>query len=70
MLAVLGQRSSQVSAEANQCIGEEAAFTNSEQAVTKIDPNISQTENGGLPAPTLGDLPVTTDPPQCTSCSR
>lgn len=70
VLAVLAQRSSQVSAEANQCIGEEAAFTNSEQAVTKIDPNISRTETGGLPGPTAGDLIVTSDPPQCTSCAR
>jgi hypothetical protein len=70
VLAVLAQRSSQVSAEANQCIGEEAAFTNSEQAVTKIDPNISRTENGGMPGPVMGDLGVTMDPPQCTSCAR
>lgn len=70
VLTVLAQRSAQVSAEANQCIGEEAAFTNSEQAVTNIDPNISRTETGGMPGPTLGDLPVTADPPQCTTCSR
>ena len=70
VLAVLSQRSAQISAEANLCIGEEAAFTNSEQAVTKIDPNISRTETGGLPGPVAGDVVVSSDPPQCTSCSR
>lgn len=70
VVAVLSQRSSQVSAEANQCIGEESAFSNSEHAVTNIDPNISRTESGGLPGPVSGDAVVTADPPQCTSCSR
>lgn len=70
VLSVLAQRSSQVAAEANQCIGEEAAFTSSEQAITNIDPNISRTETGGLPGPGVGDVPVASDPPQCTSCSR
>ena len=70
VLAVLSQRADQVSTEANQCIGEEGTFTNSEQAVTKIDPNISRSENGEMPGPVAGDLIVTSDPPQCTSCSR
>ena len=70
VLAVLSQRADQVSTEANQCIGEEGTFTNSEQAVTKIDPNISRTENGEMPGPVAGDLIVASDPPQCTSCSR
>lgn len=70
VLAVLSDRSAQVAVEASQCIGEESAFTNNDQAITKIDPNISRSENGGLPGPTAGDIVIPPDPPQCTSCSR
>lgn len=70
VMGVLSQRSAQVSAEANQCIGEEGAFTSTEQAITKIDPNISRSENGGMPGPVSGDAVVSGDPPQCTSCAR
>ena len=70
VLSVLSQRSAQIAAEANTCIGEESAFTNSEQAVTNVDPNVSRSEPGGMPGPVLGDFVVSADPPQCTSCSK
>ena len=67
ILSVLGQRSQQLTAEANQCIGEEAAFIGETAVQTSVDPTLpppDQTE----PPPTQV-IPVYDQPPQCTSCS-
>jgi|SRR5579883_1596083 hypothetical protein len=66
ILTVLRQRAEQLTAEANQCIGEEVAFVGATQVVTQIEP--------GLPTGDMTDYPPTdptlvTGPPQCTSCT-
>jgi hypothetical protein len=66
ILTVLRQRSEQLTAEANQCIGEEVAFVGATQVVTSIEP--------GLPGGDMTEYPPTdptlvTGPPQCTSCN-
>jgi hypothetical protein len=66
ILTVLRQRSEQLTAEANQCIGEEVAFVGATQVVTSIEP--------GLPGGDMTEYPPTdptlvTGPPQCTSCT-
>ena len=40
ILTVLQKRSAQLAAEANQCIGEEAAFTGATNVVTVVDPGL------------------------------
>lgn len=63
ILTVLRQRVEQLVAEANQCIGEEAAFVGDSKVITTVDPAIPADE--APPAPTE----VIVMPPQCTSCS-
>jgi hypothetical protein len=66
ILTVLRQRSEQLTAEANQCIGEEVAFVGATQVVTSIEP--------GLPGGDMTEYPPTdptlvTGPPQCATCT-
>ncbi len=65
ILTVLRQRVEQLVAEANQCIGEEAAFVGDSRARVTIDPSIPEDET---PYPTPNQ-PVLVTPPPCTSCT-
>lgn len=65
ILTVLRQRSEQLVAEANQCIGEEAAFVGDTRTKVTIDPSIAPDETPYPPT----DQTLVTGPPQCTSCT-
>lgn len=65
ILTVLRQRSEQLVAEANQCIGEESAFIGDTRTSVEIDPQIPPEE---APYPSTNPTLVI-DPPQCTSCT-
>ena len=65
ILTVLRQRSEQLVAEANQCIGEEAAFVGDTRTRVTIDPSIPPDETPYPPT----DPTLVTGPPQCTSCT-
>jgi len=67
ILTVLRQRAEQLTAEANQCIGEEAAFAGETRTTTQIDPNLPPSDDTQYPPtePTL--VPA---PPVCASCSQ
>jgi len=66
ILTVLRQRSEQLTAEANQCIGEEAAFLGDTKVSTTVDPSLPQTDDTYYP-PT--DPTLVSATPQCTSCA-
>jgi hypothetical protein len=69
ILTVLRQRTEQLTAEANQCIGEEAAYLGETKVSTLIDPSIapeSAPYPAGAPGPDFGQI---SNPPVCTSCS-
>jgi len=64
ILSVLRQRSDQLTAEANQCIGQEAGFVGESAVTSTIDPTIPQD-------PLAWDVPVAAvviEPPNCASC--
>lgn len=65
ILTVLRQRSEQLVAEANQCIGEESAFVGDTKTTVTIDPQIPPDET---PYPAT-DPTLVIGPPQCTSCT-
>lgn len=65
ILSVLRQRSEQLVAEANQCIGEESAFVGDTRTTVDIDPRIAPDDT---PYP-MTDPTVVIGPPQCTSCT-
>ena len=65
ILTVLRQRSEQLVAEANQCIGEEAAFVGDTRTSVIIDPSIPPDET---PYPNT-DPSLVIGPPPCTSCT-
>ncbi len=67
ILTVLRQRAEQLTAEANQCIGEESAFLGDTKVRMTIDPGIAQDDPTAYP-PT--DPTLVSAPPYCTSCSR
>jgi hypothetical protein len=66
IISVLGQRVTQLMAEANQCIGEEVAFVGQTEVVATHEPTPSGPDVDGYPP--LAPLYVTTPPP-CTSCT-
>jgi hypothetical protein len=69
ILTVLRQRTEQLTAEANQCIGEEAAYLGETKVSTQIDPSIAPEQApypSGAPGPDFGQI---SNPPVCTSCS-
>ena len=66
ILSVLGQRSQQLTAEANQCIGEEAAFIGETKVETNIDPTLPPSDQTEVPIYTA---PINDQTPQCTTCS-
>jgi hypothetical protein len=66
ILTVLKQRVEQLTAEANQCIGEELAFIGQTQITTSIDPNLpAQDTSGNAPS----EPPVIVTPPECSTCT-
>lgn len=65
ILTVLRQRSEQLVAEANQCIGEESAFVGDTKTSVQIDPQIPPEETPYPPT----DPTLVIGPPQCTSCT-
>lgn len=67
ILTVLRQRAEQLVAEANQCIGEEAAFVGDTRVTTIVDPSIPPDETP-YPGP-MTDPGGIAQPPQCTSCT-
>src|SRR5262245_10552025 len=66
ILTVLRQRTEQLTAEANQCIGEEVAFIGATQVVTQIDPTLPGEDTTPYP-PT--DPTLVSSPPLCGSCT-
>ena len=65
ILTVLRQRVEQLSAEANQCIGEEAVLYGETKIVTTIDPNLPHEDPSSYP-----DNPIISMPPPCASCVK
>jgi len=65
ILTVLRQRSEQLVAEANQCIGEESAFVGDTKTTVQIDPRIPIDETPYPPT----DPTLVIGPPPCTSCT-
>lgn len=65
ILTVLRQRVEQLSAEANQCIGEEAVLYGETKIVTTIDPNLPTEDPSSYP-----DNPIISMPPPCASCIK
>jgi hypothetical protein len=62
ILTVLRQRTEQLGAEANQCIGEEVAFVGQTQVVSVVDPNLPGEDNTAFPpdpGALGGEAPVT-----------
>ena len=65
ILTVLRQRTEQLTAEANQCIGQEAGFVGESAVTSTVDP--------GLPDPPGRQPPgdnVIVEPPTCSSCIK
>ena len=67
ILSVLRQRAEQLTAEANRCIGEEAAFVGDTKVTTTVDPTLPVDDSTAFPSP---DPTLLFEPPHCTSCSR
>jgi hypothetical protein len=65
ILTVLRQRVEQLTAEANQCIGEESAFVGDTRVKTTIDPGIAPDDTPYPP----NDPTLVAGVPQCTSCT-
>lgn len=63
ILTVLRQRSDQLTAEANQCLGEEIGSPGNSSVTTTIDKNLPVEDPSDYPTFTL-----TTEPPSCMSC--
>jgi len=66
ILTVLRQRSEQLTAEANQCIGEEATLIGESKITTTVDPTLPPDDDTNYQVP---DPNVVINPPSCTSCS-
>lgn len=67
ILTVLKQRAEQLTAEANQCIGEEVAFVGATTVITQIDPTLPDDDTTQYP-PT--DPTLVSAPPNCISCDQ
>jgi hypothetical protein len=68
ILSVLRQRSDQLSAEANQCIGQEAGFVGDSAVTAQIEPGIPP-DPGKFEPPPPGEVGVP-EPPSCMSCFK
>jgi hypothetical protein len=70
ILSVLRQRTDQLAAEANQCIGKEAGFVGESAVTSSIDPNLPD-DPSKYPGTQPGQYPddnLFVDPPACASC--
>lgn len=67
IMTVLRQRSEQLNAEANQCIGEELSFVGKTEVTTQVDPTLPGTDETQYP-PT--DPTLVSAPPVCVSCDK
>ncbi len=65
ILNVLRQRADQLSAEANQCIGQEAGFVGESAVTSTIDPGIPEEDPSQYPS-----VDVIAEPPACSSCFK
>lgn len=65
ILTVLRQRSEQLTAEANQCIGKEAGFIGDSAVTATIDPNLPDEDPSEFPTPE-----IIVEPPACSSCFK
>jgi hypothetical protein len=65
ILTVLRQRTDQLTAEANQCIGQEAGFVGESAVTSTIDPNLPQEDPSEYPTNN-----VVVEPPACSSCIK
>lgn len=65
ILTVLRQRTEQLTAEANQCIGQEAGFIGDSAVTATIDPNLPKDDPSEYP---VSDIII--EPPACSSCFR
>jgi hypothetical protein len=65
IMTVLRQRSEQLTAEANQCIGQEAGFFPTSEVTSTVDPNLPQED----PSKYTNTV-VIIEPPACSSCFR
>jgi hypothetical protein len=66
ILTVLRQRTEQLTAEANQCIGEEATLIGESKITTTVDPTLPPDTDTDY---RVLDPNVVYNPPSCTSCS-
>jgi hypothetical protein len=66
ILTVLRQRSEQLGAEAQQCIGAEVAFVGQTTVVPYVNPSLPTEEGAQFPP---ADPSVVTGSPQCASCT-
>ncbi len=67
VLTVLRQRTEQLTAEANQCIGEEATLIGEAKVTTTVDPTLPPDDDTNFTAP---DPNIVLTQPSCTSCSN
>lgn len=67
ILTVLRQRGEQLTAEANQCIGEEGTVIGETVNKVTVDPTLPSDDDTQYPP---NDPSVIFNPPVCTSCSR
>jgi hypothetical protein len=67
ILSVLRTRADQLTAEANQCIGQEAGFVGESAVTSTIDNNIP--DDPTKMNPMGGSVIVIPEPPQCVSCT-
>jgi hypothetical protein len=65
ILTVLRQRTEQLTAEANQCIGQEAGFFPASEVTSTVDPNLPEEDPSQYPSTN-----VIVEPPACSSCFR
>ena len=63
IMSVLRQRSDQLMAEANQCLGEVIGTPGNSSVITTIDKNLPVEDPSQYP-----NFPLTTEPPTCESC--
>src|SRR6185503_14541709 len=65
ILTVLRQRVDQLTAEANQCIGQEAGFVGESAVTSTIDPNLPQEDPSEYP-----NTDIIVEVPACSSCFK
>jgi hypothetical protein len=68
ILTVLKQRTDQLSAEANQCIGQEVSFVSQTQIITEVDPESPEVDTYLPPQDPI--LLPGAQPPICVSCTH